>query len=658
VASRKKRKSRKAAQAKAPAPAEREKAKRRTKKQKKHQRTQDKARSTAPPAPPPTWHTVAAAAAIVTVALLAYSNSFDGKLVLDDVDSIVENPTIRSLSPPWGPLTTPGGKTTTGRPVTNLSLALNHAAHGTEVRGYHLVNLMIHAAAALLLFGIVRRTLLLPELAARVGGATTATGLGLAVAALWAAHPLNTSCVTYVVQRTESLAGLFYLLTLYLVIRGSQTARPWPFHVGAVLACWLGIGSKEVVLTAPVVILVYDRVFLAGTFKELLRRRWPLYLGLAATWPLLYGLLASVNFKSGMAQTGWDFTRHQYTLTQLEMVTRYLRLALFPSGQVFDYGIYWVKGFSEVWPQAVLIALLLLATLWALRFRPALGFLGVWFFAILSPTSSVIKLINQTAAEYRMYLPLAAVVTLVVLGAHWLLRRVGPRLFGAKRRWIGPVALASAAVVALCLATRARNELFADPVALWNDNAARWPGNPRAHTSLGVLYTERGDHPRALEEFRKAVAINGAMFENVSNLGIGYQKVGQHERAIEVFTRAIGLKPGVPDAYYHRARSHVELKRDAEAIRDYTRALDLKSDHVDALAGRGNAFFRSRIFDRAIADFTAVIALDPAYENALYNRAVCYFHAGQYDRARADIERMRELGREPNPELVRQLASR
>ena len=96
--------------------------------------------------------------------------------------------------------------------------------------------------------------------------------------------PLQTESVTYIIQRTEALVGLFYLLTLYCVIRGATSRRSMSWYAAAVAACLLGMATKEVMATAPVIVLLYDRTFLAGSFREAWRRRYGLYLALAATW--------------------------------------------------------------------------------------------------------------------------------------------------------------------------------------------------------------------------------------------------------------------------------------------------------------------------------------------------------------------------------------
>ena len=297
--------------------------------------------------------TLLAASLIALATVVAYENSFRGPFVFDDRASISENATIRHLWPIWKPLFPPNlhGETVGGRPLLNFSLALNYAASGFEVWSYHVGNLAIHLLAALLLFGVVRRTLLLPGLGEQWNGA--ATPLALVVALLWAVHPLQTESVTYIVQRAESLVGLFYLLTLYCVIRGASSS-PW-WYAAAVAACALGMASKEIMVSAPLIVLLYDRAFLAGSFRDAWRRRWGLYLALATTWLLLGWLAISAGNRGGSAGFGVGMSAWAYLCTQFGAIAHYLRLSFWPHPLVLDYGIDTAHGAVEIVPYAVVV---------------------------------------------------------------------------------------------------------------------------------------------------------------------------------------------------------------------------------------------------------------------------------------------------------------
>src|SRR3989338_2627471 len=188
-------------------------------------------RPAAPPSAPPRplrWQGLLFPLLIVVAGLAAYHNSFSGVFTLDDASGIIHNVRIRHLWPP-------SYLTHTTRPLADLTFALNYALGGLNPISYHLVNLAIHLAAALVLYGLIRRTCLTERLRARWG--TTASTLAVAVALLWVVHPLTTQAVTYIVQRAEALMALGYLGTLYSVVRATQSPHPGRWHLFAVLAC-------------------------------------------------------------------------------------------------------------------------------------------------------------------------------------------------------------------------------------------------------------------------------------------------------------------------------------------------------------------------------------------------------------------------------------
>ncbi|PYV13041.1 MAG: hypothetical protein DMG21_22065, partial [Acidobacteria bacterium] len=275
----------------------------------------------------------------------------------------------------------------TGRPLVCLTLALNYSVSGLEPWSYHAVNLTIHAAGALVLFGIVRRTLQGTRLRGRFGA--HASGLAAAVAACWAVHPLQTESVTYIIQRAESLMGLLLLLTLYCVIRGHDSPRRLWWHATAIFCCALGMGSKEGMVIAPIIVLLYDRIFLADSWAELWNQRSGLYTGLAATW-LIPVLLVIMNKARGGAVMGFPaVSPWRYAQNQFGAIAHYLRLAVWPDRLCIDYG--WQSSTlprSWILSGAIIIWPLLLATAWALERAPMLGFLGAWFFLTLAPSSS------------------------------------------------------------------------------------------------------------------------------------------------------------------------------------------------------------------------------------------------------------------------------
>src|SRR5208283_721379 len=204
------------------------------------------------------------------------------------------------------------------------------------------------------------------------------------------------------------------LLTLYCFIRGTNAPRSTWWFTLSMAACFLGMASKEVMVTAPVMVLLYDRTFVSGSFREAGRRHRWLYLGLASTWVLLGWLMVGLHYRG--AGYGLGIPWWAYALVECRTVVQYLWLAIWPHPLVFDYGEFVpIRHMGDVAPHAVMLAVLVAGVLVELKRRPAIGLVGAWFFLILAPTSSVVPLVGQPMAEHRMYLPLAAVVTLGVM---------------------------------------------------------------------------------------------------------------------------------------------------------------------------------------------------------------------------------------------------
>ena len=559
----------------------------------------------------------AAGVVIVLAGVAAYYNTFSVPFVFDDMPSVVDNASIRHLWP-LGPVLSPptNGAGVTARPIVNLSLAFNYAIGGLDVRGYHVFNLVVHALNGLLLFGLMRRTFLSAALRDRFG--RDATWLALGVALLWTVHPLQTETVTCVVQRTESLVAFFYLLTLLAFVRATEAPAAHWWAALSVGACLLGMATKEVMVTAPVIVLLYDRTFVAGTFRDAWTRHRRIYLGLAATWLLLGGLLASVGgSRAGSAGFGLGVGAWNYALTQCYAISLYLKLAFWPNPLVVDYGMVVARSPAQVWPQAVLLIALLVATIVALRRRPVLGFVGAWFFVILAPSSSFVPLITQTIAEHRMYLPLAAVIALIVAALH---------------AWAGRLSLIVCAVLAIGLGatTVRRNFDYRSAIAIWTDTVEKRPANPRAHYSLGRLLIEAGRVDEGVRHDEEAVRLQPNYAEAINNVGVAMFGLGRVADAIGHYERAVHLRPDLVEPHANLANALREAGRLPEAIAQGEIAIKLKPDAAEAHYNLG----------RALHEAGRAADAKPRYQEALrLNPSLAEAHSGLAD-ALADLGRM------------------
>jgi tetratricopeptide (TPR) repeat protein len=404
--------------------------------------------------------------------------------------------------------------------------------------------------------------------------------------------------------------GLFYFATLYGFMRGAtgedrSRSRRW-FCV-AWLACLGGMATKEVMVTAPVVVFVFDAAILSGSLRSAWDRHRRVHLALAATWLPLAWLMA------GIAQRGVGFSHgisaFDYASMECKVVVRYLLLTVWPHPLVLDHGVF-QAGVGTTWPYALSIAAALAGLVVAWAWWPPLGFAAFWFFAILAPTSSVIPVAIQPMAENRLYLPLAAVAVGVVLLA-----------FFAVRRW----ALIGAALIAAVLGVLAaiRNGDYASERSIWEDTVKKNPSNARAHNNLGFILSREGETAPAIAEFETALRLSPddpRTHDNLGNAWVGLP--GRLDDAIHEFQLALRADPDFAEA--HNNLGNAWLKSPGhlpEAISEYEAALRLKPNDVEvssnlaqARNNLGNALLETPGHTaEAIAQYEEALRLKPDY---------------------------------------------
>jgi tetratricopeptide (TPR) repeat protein len=596
-----------------------------------------------------------------------YCRTFSVPFLYDDGDSITGNASIRNLgtalSPPWN-------ASVSGRPILNLSFAINYAVGGTALRGYHAANLAIHVFAGLTLFGIIRRTM-----AMRAGRACTLAAFCCAF--LWSLHPLMTESVTYLTQRAESLMGLFYLQTIYWFVRwmelspanpasvagpgdtrprlaaGSQR-RGISFAMLSVLACACGMATKEVMVSAPVVVLLLDRLFFAGSFGEAWRRRKEYYMAIAATWIPLVLLVLHTGGRGGTNGFGAGVPAWRFWATQPGAILRYVKLAFWPHPLVFDYGTEWLAPAGSPVAGAVLVravastaavaALAAIALHGLLRNR-LYGLLGFFFFAILAPTS-FIPSSHQTAADHRMYLALAPIVLLAVLGILRLSARAAL-----------PVCL----VLGCCLGllTVLRNRDYSSERAIWSDTVAKKPGNFVAHLNLGNAWLNiPGRSGDAIAEFEETLRLNPDYVQAHNNLGcVLAAQPGRLDEAMAHFEEAIRLNPDYADAHYNLGNAFDALGRKLDAVAQFEEAIRLKPDLVAARGNLGIELSELGRTQEAIAQYQDALRLRPDDPILLYDVAFELLKVpGRTGEAAADLREVLRL--QPENKAARQTLDR
>jgi protein O-mannosyl-transferase len=486
----------------------------------------------------------------LALAVAASWRVLPGEFQFDDEHAIVENPAVKALSPfltaaPWR------AALSGGRPVTELTFALNYAYARLEPWNYHLTNLLIHLGAVVLAGAVARRLL-------RLAGAARPEGVAVAVAGLFALHPLQSQAVSYVVQRAESLAAALYLAGLLCLLHAEERPpgrRAAPLAGGFLLFA-AGLGAKATVVTLPAAWLLLAALVPAPSARPRLLG-WRARLLAACPFLALDVIFVATTVSAlrgpeiGLAVEG--LPPSTYLLTQLPVVATYLRLLAWPAGQAVD----WHLTPARVLSGPVILSGLLLAALAGGALRLALrarrregadaaaarlaGAGLLWFFLVLSPSSSVVPVIDLLV-EHRAYLPALGVFLAAAVGGERALARLGGRL----PAW-APAALTAAVWLALAGSLHARNAVWETRRALWSDAVAKVPDNPRAWANLALAASQEGRAEEAVRLYRQALPLAEqepvVLIRLLGNLGIELARLGRLEEAEQALRRAVTIQP-------------------------------------------------------------------------------------------------------------------
>jgi len=477
--------------------------------------------------------------------------------------------------------------------------------------------------------------------------------IALFTALLFACHPIQTQAVTYIAQRFASLATLFFLLSLVTYARsripsaaGRSNNRALIWYGVSLLSAVLAMKTKEIAFTLPVVIALYEFLFLEGSLKKRILLLLPFLLTMAiiplnllATSKPLGEVLRDVSEATRLQTT---VSRGEYLVTEFTVIVTYLRLLFFPVNQNLDYDYPLFKSFfmPEVVFSALLLSLIIGTGIYLLyrdrRSHHGVGRLAAfgifWFFITLSVESSLIP-IADVIFEHRLYLPSVGFFLTCTSALFWGVDRLRNRW--AKAEQVVVIALA-AAVIVLAGLTYARNTVWQSEVSLWNDVISKSPLKARGYNGLGLAYFNKGRYDRAIEAFARAIELYPTYGVAYNNIGNSYFRTGVYDRAIEAQTEAIALEPNNAIFRDNRGLSYAGIGSYDLATADFAKAIALDPSYAKSYHNLGYVYHKKGLYRPAIEEYTKAIALDPG--NAVFrsNRGSAYAAIGDYERAIED----------------------
>jgi protein O-mannosyl-transferase len=516
---------------------------------------------------------------LVAITVAVYAGALDNPFLLDDPINITKSGDIQKPLSFAALLGDP-------RATVTASLRWNYLAGAFSVTGYHLLNIVAHALAGLLLFALARATLRLDVFGGRYAGA--GDFLAGVCALVFLLHPMQTESVTYVIQRAEIFAAAA-LMGALLSLAAIHDGRLRAGMAGLAASCVLGMYSKPSFAAAPALLAVYDLCFLSRGDLRDAARRWPAYalatVAAAATFVLTRVSGSFNSDTAGFAMEG--ITAAGYLSSQAGVVVLYLARALWPASLCFDCGYRgaWpveqtILGDSVLVPLAILVAIGA-ASLVLARVQPLLAFAFFASLAALAPTSSFIPLADFYV-EHRMYLPIAFLAMAVVPAVWDGLRALGARMAWPFRATSGlAIGMAALACVALGAATVRRNALLASPIALMEDALEQAPKSERLHYNLANAYKRDGRLADAEPHYREAIRLMPHVVRSYQNLGSLYSEQGKMEAALEVYLAGVAAKPGVAMAHRNVANAYLKLGRAQEALEAAERSLRIEPGNAN-----------------------------------------------------------------------------
>jgi len=602
------------------------------------------------------------------IVIIIYAPSIDAPFVFDDISNIVDNPEIRLDEINYLNLKKAAffGRS---RPVARLTFAFNYYIHQYSVVGYHIVNILIHILNGIFLFYLFKYTQILSDrkqvyrsATVKVSGAHFSFQEIIAFFAvlLWITNPLHTESVTYTVQRMNSLATMFSILSLLFFVTGRRTQirssldaksfiekdpdvsiRPYPFDparkifkyrmyfIASIISLIMGMGCKEITAIMPLMIILYEWFFFQDLGTTWIKRQLSfltimiiIVVGIAF---LIIGPDPFARFSSIKDFANNEFTYTERILTQPRVVLYYIQLLLFPHPSRLNIDHEYDLSQTIFDPPSTLFSLIIICCLLSFAFyirkkNKILSFSIFWYFATLIIESSIIPL--AIIFEHRTYLP----STFFFLSIVYLLFKMISKnsiIIGSLILFIGISGLW----------TFQRNLVWGDDEALWRDCVEKSPSKARANNNLGIVLLSKGKIDEAINYLSLAIKINPEFAIAHNSLAVAFQERHQYDIAIEHYKEALQIKSNFIEAYNNYGVLLKKLRRYDEAITTFKKAIEIKPNSINAYINMGLTYQKQKNLTAATESYLKALKVDPGCCKCLNNLGLSLLGQGNANAA-------------------------
>lgn len=578
--------------------------------------------------------------ALLLLLLVIYSNSFDGSWIFDDEPNIVQNKHIRLNTLSWDNIR----KTFYGidqkkiyRPVAYFSFGLNYYFGNLKPFGYHAVNFVIHLCSAVFLFLFIYRTLNLPRLKTDYG--SSSYSIALLSVVLWAVNPVQVTAVTYIVQRMASMAGMFYIMSMYFYLMGridESRRRNALFFLLSAVSALLAAGSKENAFMIPVSIYLYDLLLIQEINKENLYKNLKYVILPAVVIIVILVLFIDASSIAGNYSIR-PFSMRERLLTEPRVIIFYITLLLYPnySRLMLNHDFVISRSMIDPWttlPAILIILFCLFLALAIAKRKPLVSYCIVFFFLNHLIEGSFISL--ELVYEHRNYIPS------MLFFVPFSLFIVNALDFFSYRRTMQfmIILLVSFVIAAQGHTVNMYNYLFKDPYILWSDNVEKAPNLSRPHNNLGKILWAWGLYDNAFESYEKAYQLNGfstlpMVAAPLNNMGCYYYVYKNYNEALKHFKAALKIKPGYPSAWMNIARAQMQMNDLKGAEEIVQKALTKWPLNAELYAIQSFIRLKQGDFDDALRKGWKTLAIDGGYIDVKRVMAEAYRRKGLYGRS-------------------------